>query len=207
MATARQIEANRLNAQKSTGPRTPEGKSASRFNSLKHGIDAASIVIPGEDPAELEALAAGYFDQFQPDGPVQRFLVETMIHSEWNKRRLARAEAQLLRSAMAGAGFESALEDRTIDRVYRRIRFAEGIYFRALTELRRAQRQARAQRQPCAEVSEAKAVPAVLPAPISLPAEQIHAIGFAPSPQPLPGAVVPASRIGPSQRSPTINVE
>ena len=51
MATAAQIAANRLNVQKSTGPRTPEGKAASSSNALKHGMDAASIVIPGEDPA------------------------------------------------------------------------------------------------------------------------------------------------------------
>ena len=58
MATQAQINANRANAQKSTGPRSVEGKSASRFNALKHGIDAASIVIPGEDPADYDALAA-----------------------------------------------------------------------------------------------------------------------------------------------------
>ena len=58
MATPAQITANRANAQTSTGPRCAEGKSASRFNALKHGIDAASIVIPGEDRAVYEALAA-----------------------------------------------------------------------------------------------------------------------------------------------------
>jgi hypothetical protein len=58
MATAAQIAANQANAQKSTGPRSVEGKSVSRFNALKHGIDAATIVIPGEDRAVYEALAA-----------------------------------------------------------------------------------------------------------------------------------------------------
>src|ERR1035441_4311355 len=58
MATPAQITANRANAQTSTGPRCTEGKSASRFNAFKHGIDAASIVIPGGDRAVYEALAA-----------------------------------------------------------------------------------------------------------------------------------------------------
>ena len=51
MATIRQIEANRRNAMKSIGPRSVEGKAASRFNAFKTGIDAQSTVIPGEDPA------------------------------------------------------------------------------------------------------------------------------------------------------------
>jgi hypothetical protein len=69
MATAAQIAAHRLNAQKSTGPRTPEGKAASSFNALKHGMDAASIVIPGEDPAEYDTLASDYHRQFHPQSP------------------------------------------------------------------------------------------------------------------------------------------
>ena len=50
MASQKQTEANRLNAQKSTGPRSVEGKAASRMNALKSGIDARSNFIRGEDP-------------------------------------------------------------------------------------------------------------------------------------------------------------
>jgi hypothetical protein len=60
MATAAQIAANRANSQKSTGPRTPEGKAASRFNALKHGLDAASILLPGEDPDAYDRMVADY---------------------------------------------------------------------------------------------------------------------------------------------------
>ncbi len=51
MATAAQIEANRLNAQKSTGPKTVGGKTRARFNALKHGMTARTImpVLPQED--------------------------------------------------------------------------------------------------------------------------------------------------------------
>ena len=59
MATPKQTAANRLNAQNSTGPRSVEGKAASRFNALKSGIDAKAQVIPGEDPDQLEDLVAG----------------------------------------------------------------------------------------------------------------------------------------------------
>ena len=59
MATSKQNQANRQNAQRSTGPRSAEGKAASRFNALKTGIDAKAQVIPGEDPDQLEDLVAG----------------------------------------------------------------------------------------------------------------------------------------------------
>src|SRR5882757_1256172 len=69
MATPAQINANRANAQKSTGPRSQEGKSVSRFNALQHGLDAKSVIIPGEDPAEYEQLAQDYQAEFRPLAP------------------------------------------------------------------------------------------------------------------------------------------
>ena len=59
------------------------------------GIDAAAQVIPGEDPCQLEALAADYHRQFQPAGPLERFLVDSLVYADWQLRRLRRAEAQL----------------------------------------------------------------------------------------------------------------
>ena len=84
MATPAQLTANRANAQKSTGPRSAEGKSASRFNALKHGLDAQSVIIPGEDPAAYDALAADYRAEWQPTTPSDNFHVDTMIRADWN---------------------------------------------------------------------------------------------------------------------------
>src|SRR5579864_3970514 len=95
MPTEAQINANRLSAQKSTGPKTPEGKAASSLNALKSGIDAWSHIIPGEDPADLEALTAAFLAQYQPADPTQLALVDTLISTEWIQRRLRRIEAQL----------------------------------------------------------------------------------------------------------------
>src|SRR5215471_9538201 len=92
MATPAQILANRQNALKSTGPRTEEGKAVSRFNALKTGIHAKSMVIPGEDAAELEKLAAGYHSRFQPADPVERFLVDSMVNAEWQLRRFRKSK-------------------------------------------------------------------------------------------------------------------
>jgi len=95
MSSQAQIDANRLNSQKSTGPTSPEGKAASSLNALKSGIHAASHIIRGEDPAELESLTAAFLLQFQPAGPNQLALVDTLIAAEWTARRLRRIEAEL----------------------------------------------------------------------------------------------------------------
>src|SRR5690242_15984317 len=95
MATLRQIEANRRNARRSTGPRSVEGKAVSRLNALKSGIDARSHLIPGEDPASLEALAERYSGRWQPATPEEIFLLDAMIAADWLKRRMHQVEAQL----------------------------------------------------------------------------------------------------------------
>jgi hypothetical protein len=103
MASPAQIAANQLNAQKSTGPRTPEGKTAVRFNALRHGADAQSLVLPGEDPAELQAIQSYYHDRFQPRDPHTQTLVAAVIHATWTLRRLHRAETAVLTKLMQQA--------------------------------------------------------------------------------------------------------
>ena len=153
MATAAQIAANRLNAQKSTGPRTPEGKSAARFNALKHGVDAVTIVIPGEDPAAYEALAADYYERFRPQSAVEEFHVDTLIRSDWQKRRLQRAEAKLYRALLAEGStpedFDVAIlldspTAKLLRKVFAQINSLDRAYFRALGDLRRVQRESNA---------------------------------------------------------------
>ena len=150
MATPAQIAANRLNAQKSTGPRTPEGKEASRLNALKHGLDSASIVIPGEDSAAYEALAADYDDEFDPQSAVERFQVDTLIRCDWQRRRLQRVEAKLYRALLAeGASPEdldvAILRDsstaKLLRKVFSQIASLDRAYSRVLNDLRRIQSQ------------------------------------------------------------------
>jgi hypothetical protein len=93
MATIKQIDANRRNAQHSTGPRTQEGKHATSLNALKTGIYAESEVIPGERPEALTALAAEYHAHHRPATPEARDLVDSLVRNAWLLRRLAAAEA------------------------------------------------------------------------------------------------------------------
>ena len=102
MATAAQLDANRLNSQKSTGPRSDEGKAHSKFNALQHGIDAASAVIPGEDPAAREALVHDYHKRVNPQSPDEKFLVDALIDAHWNRQRYAAIETQLMNQMLAG---------------------------------------------------------------------------------------------------------
>jgi hypothetical protein len=149
MATPAQITANQANARKSTGPRSVEGKSASRFNALKHGIDAQSIVIPGEDPEEYDALAEAYHREYHPESPSEAFHIQTMLRAAWQKLRLARVEADLTRTLLAESGGGSLaaalLADtpaaKLLARVQRQIAGFERTWHRANAELRRARRQ------------------------------------------------------------------
>src|SRR5215471_18502314 len=95
MPTQKQIDANRRNAAKSTGPRSPQGKAISAMNALRSGVYAQSEIIAGENPAELQTLTAEYIQRFHPTTPEQRRYVDTLIRDDWRLRRLARAEAQL----------------------------------------------------------------------------------------------------------------
>src|SRR4051812_10200223 len=95
MSSLKQIEANRRNAARSTGPNTPAGRTASSGNSLRTGLYAKSQVIKGEDPAVFDALTADYYERFQPGAPDQRALLDTLISSEWLLRRLRRVEAEM----------------------------------------------------------------------------------------------------------------
>jgi hypothetical protein len=146
MATPAQINANRANAQKSTGPRSAEGKSASRFNALKHGIDAASVVIPGEDPADYDSLAAQYLHEYRPQSASESFHVDTMLRADWMKRRMQIVEADLYRTVIAespGNPLAAVLlaespAAKLLLRVQRQIAAFERTWHRANTELLRA---------------------------------------------------------------------
>ena len=97
MATIKQLNANRRNAQKSTGPRTPEGKNKSRFNAVKHGGRAESLLIPGEDPAAFEALRQELIQDWLPQDTMEKLMVEQIAVNEWKSRRLDRAAARVER--------------------------------------------------------------------------------------------------------------
>jgi len=103
MSSERKITANRRNAQRSTGPKTPEGKAAVRHNALKHGLLAKEVVITSaegrENPAEFRDLLHALVEDLQPVGVSERFLVERIAVCQWRLRRAVRYEtAEIHRS-------------------------------------------------------------------------------------------------------------
>ena len=87
---------NRANAQKSTGPRTPEGKRNSSQNAISHGFLARSILLPGESAARFHALLASYARRFQPASQDEHDLVETMAVCRWRLLRIWTLESSAL---------------------------------------------------------------------------------------------------------------
>jgi len=95
MSTLRQIEANRRNAQKSTGPTSVTGKAVSSMNALKSGIHAKSLILPSEKLADLEQLIDSYYQRHNPDSPEACFYLDEVIHCEWLLRRYRATETQM----------------------------------------------------------------------------------------------------------------
>ena len=90
------IEANRMNALKSTGPKSAEGKAVSRMNGLKHGILAREVVlrsrVDGERGREFQALQRLYWEHLAPVGPLEEMLVERIVTAYWRLHRVVIAE-------------------------------------------------------------------------------------------------------------------
>jgi hypothetical protein len=93
MTSDKQIDANRQNALRSTGPKTPEGKDAVRLNALKHGLLSKETLLPGEDEEALRELGERLRDELQPVGELENLLVDRIIASYWRLSRLGRVEA------------------------------------------------------------------------------------------------------------------
>ena len=95
MSTDKQIEANRLNATHSTGPKSQNGKDVVRLNGVTHGLSAQDAILPGEDHRTFTALAVAFYAALSPTGELQEFLVNRMVSSSWKLRRLNRIETDL----------------------------------------------------------------------------------------------------------------
>src|SRR6202789_808867 len=147
-STPKQRAANRANSQKSTGPRTTEGKAVSRFNALKHGIYAVHQIMFDEKPEDLAELAAEYHELYSPADSKQRFLVDTLVHNEWRLRRTRRVEAELWQTAyntfivknievtsICTSGDAFATDSAIFERLQRVVNSCERAYHRALKEL------------------------------------------------------------------------
>jgi len=96
MTSQSQIEANRRNAQLSTGPKTPEGKARVALNPLTHGLRAQRAVLPDENEEEFHQLCADLEAEWQPQDRTEQLLLEGMVMAQWKLARLEVVESQTL---------------------------------------------------------------------------------------------------------------
>ena len=95
MTSERQIETNRRNAAKSTGPRSDAGKAAVALNGIKHGLLSRQVLIKGESEADLVAFGKRLRAQLAPVGELEFLLADRIVSSAWRLRRALAVEAAL----------------------------------------------------------------------------------------------------------------
>jgi hypothetical protein len=92
LPSERRLAANRANAQRSTGPRTEEGKAASSRNAVKTGLTGRTILLPAEDAASYEAHVERYRQEFQPVSARETQLVQNLADTQWRLDRIPSLE-------------------------------------------------------------------------------------------------------------------
>jgi hypothetical protein len=104
MPSPAQYAANRLNAEKSHGATSPEGKARSAMNALRHGLTARVVVLPTEDMDAYQAFAKEIVDSLDAQTPVERQFAQTVADNQWRINRIRSIE-----DGMLGMGhFEAA---------------------------------------------------------------------------------------------------
>ena len=106
MSSLKQIEANRRNALKSTGPTTPEGKERSRRNAVRHGLTAETVIAALEDAEDYQAFEAAVTADYDAESAVERELVLRLASVLWRLRRATGIETALFESVTGEPGKE-----------------------------------------------------------------------------------------------------
>jgi hypothetical protein len=170
MATQSQIDANRRNAQKSTGPTTPEGRAAVRHNALKHGLTSEVLIPMDEQRPAFDLLCDAFITEYQPVGPTEESLLENLVAAKWRLGRARKEEtgffmkralelehdSQEYRELAANARLAMIVDLdsgglNTLSKISRYEARLERSFYKALSELRRSQEQRRAAEPPSAK--------------------------------------------------------
>src|SRR4051812_42014287 len=95
MSTPAQIRANRLNAKRSTGPSTAEGKARVAQNGIKHGLTAAQTVLSHESTDDYYELLAVLIEEYEPINTREALCVERIARHHWRLLRAGRVETAM----------------------------------------------------------------------------------------------------------------
>ncbi len=111
MSTEKQTNANRENAQSSTGPKTDEGKAIASQNAVKHGFFAKNDVILGEDPAAYEQHRADIYDEYFPMTPTESVLTQRIASLTWRLMRADRLQTTTINTLVTRGQSETPLSE------------------------------------------------------------------------------------------------
>jgi len=106
---------NRANSKLSTGPRTRAGKLRSSLNALTHGLTGRTVVLPSEDPDAHQRHTQEFFDEYKPQGPTEKQLVQELIDTSWRLNRVPALEAEVLSRAANPPTPEAAIAFDIVD--------------------------------------------------------------------------------------------
>jgi hypothetical protein len=133
--SSRTIEANRANAQLSTGPVTDAGKARSSQNARVHGLCSRQLHIEGDDEGAIfESLHDALLSELDPVGEMELIHFEAIVHAQWNLRRCRINEADLhgrvpnpfldpaTQTALKTLSIYAARHERTLHRATRELR-------------------------------------------------------------------------------------
>ena len=106
MSSLKQIEANRRNALKSTGPTTDEGKESSRCNAVRHGLTAETVIADLENAEDYQAFEAAVIADYDAQTAVERELVLRLASVLWRLRRAIGIESGIFESVTEGSSIQ-----------------------------------------------------------------------------------------------------
>ena len=134
MPTQSQLDANRANAQLSTGPKTDAGKNAAAQNARRHGLTSAHLVIADGDREEFDSMRTGLLAGLAPQGELEHVLFDTILHAQWNTRRCRLLEAGLMIDGIDPMLLEQ--NEAKLRQLDRHVRRHDSNFHRAVKELR-----------------------------------------------------------------------
>lgn len=99
MTSFRQVEANRQNSRKSTGPKTEAGKDSSRCNAIRHGLTAETVIGALENAEDYKVFESAVTSDFNPETAIERELVLRLASLLWRLRRAASIETGMFQAS------------------------------------------------------------------------------------------------------------
>ena len=145
MTTIKQIEANRKNAQKSTGPVSEIGKALVAKNAIRHGILSENVFVEEGERKTYDNFCNEMLKDLKPQTVFENYLVDRIISTAWRLRRIVCIEAMKLESASKysyGDSYTSVFVAKAADSMAVLSRYEQALektFYRALKELKSIQ--------------------------------------------------------------------